>query len=135
MPQPLRALIIDDTALVRWALRQCLGALGFEVMTAGTRTEMLERLIGSGFRLVVASPSVGREDVIDLLETVRRQQPETAMILLTAGESIREPKAWGERTIVFEKPFSVDEVTAAARRLVPGCGAGYGSSNGGADDS
>ena len=117
-----RALVVDDTALVRWALHHSLHALGFEVVTAGTRTEMLERLIGSGFRLVVASPTVGREDVTDLLETVRRQQPETAMILLTADESIREPKTWGEQTLVFEKPFSVDEVRAAVHRLVPGCG-------------
>lgn len=115
-----RALIVDDTLLVRWALHESLGELGFEVMTAGTRAEMLEQLIGSGISLVVASPSMGREDVTDLLEMVRRQQPETAMILLTADESIREPKAWGERTIVFEKPFSVAEVRAAVQRLVPG---------------
>ncbi len=119
MPDQPRALVIDDSGLVRWALRQSLGALGFAVVTAGTRMEALEQLIGSEYGLVVASPAVAREDITDLLRMARRQRAETALILLAPREAIPTSEAWGERTVMIGKPFSVDDVTAAVLRLVP----------------
>jgi DNA-binding NtrC family response regulator len=112
-----RALVADDTRLIQWAIGGALEAEGFETATVSDRRELVDRLGRSSFDLVVASTTLGREDVSDLIDALCSRAPQTAVILLGEPEDPfvvhRCPGA-----VVFGKPFEVTEVVGTARRLL-----------------
>lgn len=113
---PRRAIVIDDSELVRWAISRALTAEGFAVEQAGTLAEAEAKLAGIEFDLVVAADSLEREDMGELLTTVRGDAGAAPLVLL--AEQARSP-AWrpSRVTSYVRKPFSIDEVLAAVRLL------------------
>ncbi len=92
-----RLLLVDDDSALLDSLAAWLGSLGYQVQCA-TDAAAARRLLQQGrYDLVLADLRLGEEDGFQVLQAVRRLQPETPVIILTgygtvetAVEAIRQ---------------------------------------------
>ena len=117
MPEPPRALVADETTLVRWALRRALTAAGFTVAEAGTREEVLETLVAHQYRLVVLPLALGFEDMEDIAQAIASPAGDTALIVLTENGKIPDSLRLHARVKAVDKPFSITSLVDAAMTL------------------
>jgi cyclic di-GMP phosphodiesterase len=114
-------LVVDDEPGVRRSLIRMLQAQGFTCFEAGTGVEALDVLDRVGdVQLIVSDMRMPEMDGMGLLEAVRRDFPETAVILLTG---------MSETTIAVDclhrgaadfllKPISMNELQARVARVL-----------------
>jgi putative two-component system response regulator len=114
-------LVVDDEPGVRRSLIRMLRAQGFTCFEAGTGVEALDVLDRVGdVQLIVSDMRMPEMDGMGLLEAVRRDFPETAVILLTG---------MSETTIAVDclhrgaadfllKPISMNELQARVARVL-----------------
>jgi response regulator RpfG family c-di-GMP phosphodiesterase len=114
-------LVVDDEPGVRRSLVRMLQAQGFTCFEAGTGVEALDVLDRIGdIQLIVSDMRMPEMDGIGLLEAVRREFPETAVILLSG---------MSETTIAVDclhrgasdfllKPISMNELQARVARVL-----------------
>lgn len=114
----LRALVVDDEALIRWSVGETLTALDMEVKLAATAAATLEVIATAAAPFDVVVLDLRLPDVSDLslLGRVREQFPAALVVLMTAfgtTEIIDEAMTMGVHA-VLNKPFELDEL----RRLL-----------------
>lgn len=117
----LRALVVNDVNLARWALCQALTGAGFAVTLADTIDGAVSA-IGSldALDVLVAPLTFPHGGVERLMDGVRDRWPAAAVILLATDIDPHVPTRAENRAIVLDTPFSVDDIVAAATRLLPG---------------
>jgi two-component system response regulator MprA len=122
MAELVRPLVVDDDALIRYALETLLFEEGFEVRTAQDGMEALTLLHG------------WRPDVIllDLMMpqmdgwTFRAHQlahPDVAKVPIVVLSGAHESKARAHElgaAAALSKPFELDDVVATVRRVIDG---------------
>jgi DNA-binding NtrC family response regulator len=83
---PLRILIVDDEALLRWALTETLAADGHEVAEAADAAAAVRAisLAANPFDIAILDLRLPDSRDLMLLSTVRRLTPRTRVILMTA---------------------------------------------------
>ena len=109
-------VVVDDEALIRWALSQGLLEAGFPVMAAETGKEakrLLETLAGTP-RVVILDLRL--PDVVDLslLREIRTRWPDVPVVMMTAHGSSEDATAAlriGAYSFV-SKPFDVPQMVA-----------------------
>jgi DNA-binding NtrC family response regulator len=115
--RPLRALIVDDEALIRWALSQQLARHGCEVVQADDGHRATESLAHEGpFDLVVLDYRLPAVAGPALVVAARHYYPHARIILMSALMSPDESTqaiASGASS-VLEKPFSLEAFTSVA---------------------
>ncbi len=112
-----RILVIDDTASVRAALVEILERHGYDAVPAPDGLSALRVLEGSGFDLIVTDVVMPHVGGLQLLELVRRLDPDVPVLVVT-GYATRDValEALGQGAAGFlEKPFRVDGLLAAVR--------------------
>jgi CheY-like chemotaxis protein len=115
----LKVLIADDEEDLVDVLRDRLEAYGFMVLTAGTGREALEKLATErvdGVFLDVKMPDL---DGLAALDEIRRRDPQTPIIILTASsrpQAAADALARGANAYVL-KPFEWDELKATIEQL------------------
>ncbi|MBI1967774.1 MAG: sigma-54-dependent Fis family transcriptional regulator [Gemmatimonadetes bacterium] len=116
-PQP-SILIIDDESGILDTLRILLKNEGFDVTTAQGGKAGLEQLRAAAPDIVLTDVRMPQVTGIDILETVRAQDPETPVILMTAQASLQTAiQAVNEGAFYYiQKPFSNDDMVAICRR-------------------
>ena len=117
--RPLRVLVVDDEALIRWSVSQTLAAAGMRVEQAGTGASALLALAGGPFDVVVLDLRLPDVDDLSLVAAVRRQSPESSIVLMTAfgnAEVIIAARLLGVRA-VLDKPFELDELTSVVHEV------------------
>ncbi len=120
IPTPLRAVVVNDVNLARWALHHALTNAGFAVTVAETMDEAAAAVAYlDTLDVVVVSLSYGPDSINRLLAHVSARRPEPAVILLATDVDPRVPLGADNRAIVLDTPFSMDDVVAAARRFTP----------------
>ena len=118
-PDPC-VLIVDDEALIRWALAETLGDHGFSVEQASTKAEAL-RLVADHckrFTTVLLDLRLPDSRDLQLLASLRSLMPATPVILMTvdsAPVTIQEALQLGAFRVV-QKPFEVTDMVALVRR-------------------
>ena len=117
---PWSALVIDDDPGVRQSLRLCLEADGARVQHVATpsgATDVLER---SAFDVIFLDLWLGPELGLNLLPEILRRQPGVGVIVVTAFASYETAVEAMRRGAVdyLPKPFTPEQVRAAARRVV-----------------
>ena len=112
----LRVLVVDDEPLIRWSLLETLEQSGHAVIEAGDRASAL-RSVGAAldpFDVVLLDYRLPDSNDLELLATIRRLAPASAVIMMTAfgtpEVTVGALQLGAFRVIA--KPFEVDEMAA-----------------------
>jgi DNA-binding NtrC family response regulator len=111
----LRILIVDDEPLIRWSLAETLTESGHAIAEAGDGESALRALgEGSPFDVVLLDYRLPDSNDLELLASIRRIAPESAVIVMTAfgtNDVVKGALDLGAFQ-VMAKPFEVHEVAA-----------------------
>ncbi|MDB5309138.1 MAG: response regulator with CheY-like receiver, AAA-type ATPase, and DNA-binding domain [Gemmataceae bacterium] len=114
------ALVIDDDPGVRQSIRLCLEPDNGRVLGVGTSAGAVDALDRQRFDVVFLDLWLGAESGLALLPEILRRQPGVGVIVVTAFatfESAVEAMKLGA-VDYLPKPFTPEQVRAAARRVV-----------------
>src|SRR4030042_6378272 len=120
MVDETRIMIIDDEPLIRITVQDALVAEGYKVITAETGGNGRTLLRENRADMVITDLRLPDMDGIQILREVKRFNPETHVILITAFGSIDSAvTAMKEGASEYlTKPFSMDELLLIVKRLV-----------------
>ena len=119
-------LIVDDDPEIRRALRRCLRGERYELITADSGDQALERLSDGPVDLVITDQRMPGMWGTDLLQEIRERLPRTPCAILTAFRTlsvIRDGIDAGAATILF-KPWKDGKLRSTVRHLLGGQAAG-----------
>ena len=109
-----RVLVIDDEPLVLRSVSMVLTSAGYEVESAASGAEALNRMKGEHFDLVVTDWKMPYMHGDRVAGEIRKRSPLTPVLLLTG--SIMEAPPSGFDAVLF-KPFSIHELREAVDHL------------------
>lgn len=116
----IRALVVDDEDSILQLLAMALRYEGWEVETASTGSEALEKLRSFGPDVAVLDIMLPDIDGLQVLSRMRSEGQLTPVLFLTALDSVDDRvnglTAGGDDYVV--KPFSLEELIARLRALV-----------------
>jgi len=112
-PTPV-VLVVDDEALIRWALSEGLAESGYTVRVASTGDEARRAVAGADSRPLIVLLDLRLPDVSDfsLLQDIRLARPDAMVLMMTAhgsDEDAAAARALGARDFIA-KPFDVSDV-------------------------
>ncbi|MFN0109167.1 MAG: sigma-54-dependent transcriptional regulator [Blastocatellia bacterium] len=116
-----RILIVDDEQAARVGLSEIISVWGYETQTAGDGLEALEIAAQFHPTAVVTDVFMPRLDGFGLLNRLREEHPETAVILLTGQGSIEDAvRAVKEEGAFyyFEKPINTRQLNVVLQRAI-----------------
>jgi two-component system, NtrC family, response regulator PilR len=108
----LHVLVVDDEPLIRWSLAETLQDAGHTVAEAGSAESALRTLTDGRFEVVLLDYRLPDSNDLNLLSTIRRLSPQSAVIMMTAfgtPEVTQGALALGAYRIV-PKPFEVHDM-------------------------
>lgn len=125
---PPRVLVVDDEALIRWALTDRLASAGCLVCEAGDGCSTLRYFREGAPQIDVVVLDVNLPDAngLDLLTQIRHLCPTCRVILMTAfrtPETLQRAQDNGAYDLL-SKPFDLDDMLQTVRRAVEGAGLG-----------
>jgi two-component system nitrogen regulation response regulator GlnG len=113
-------LVVDDEALIRWALTEALSAAGYSTIQAATGAETLTNLAENGDRPLVVLLDLRLSDVHDLslVRDVRRLRPDAPLIVMTAHGTVEDAEqVLAAGAVAFlTKPFDMTDAVGAVDR-------------------
>lgn len=90
-----RILVVDDEPNIRLLYSEELSEEGYEVVTAGTTAEAIEKLQEAEFSLAVLDIKLKNESGIDLLQKLVKERHEMPVILCSAFSCYKDDfSAW-----------------------------------------
>ncbi|NOX97199.1 MAG: sigma-54-dependent Fis family transcriptional regulator [Nitrospirae bacterium] len=113
-------LVVDDDSLIRKSLYESLRLEGYEVATASDGAEAEEKLKTTLCQIVIADVKMPTMDGVELLRRIKKNHPETAVILITGFGSIEsavEAMKQGAADYIT-KPIVDDEIKLTIRRIL-----------------
>ncbi len=118
--RPVRLLLVDDEAQILAALRRSLRREGYELVTAQTPREALERLQEQDFDAILSDHKMPGMTGLELLERAAHLQPTAARLLITGWSRAvsREQIAAAEIHAVLPKPWEDAELKDALRKAL-----------------
>ncbi len=105
-------LVVNDDALVRWALSKQLTARGIGVDVAASGSEARTRLSRGNYDMAFLDVELPDACGLDLLHEIRATYPRTRVVMLTCDPApATKQRAFGEgASQVIEKPFDLIEI-------------------------
>jgi two-component system response regulator MprA len=117
------ALVADDDPDVLDVVARGLTRLGMDVVRASTGAELIERLAHDGpFDLIVTDVNMPWMSGLEAIHATRAAGLRSAVIVMTALTNRRIPamvEALGAKAVLMRKPFALEELQAAASKLLP----------------
>jgi len=115
----VRALLVEDEALVALIAEEILSSLGFEVEVAATGEEALKSALRATPDLAVIDMGLPDIEGDVLAAKVRDAAPVTAILIATGYEpaSVREKLLGLSRVEILTKPYTDTDLSAAIGRL------------------
>ena len=113
-------LVVDDDPAASRLLREVLAKEGFQVETAGSGSEALEKAEAILFDVVLSDIRMPDLDGVEVLRGMKHLSPETVVIMMTAFGSIEtaiETIKEGAYDYI-SKPFKLDDVKLTVRRAL-----------------
>jgi DNA-binding NtrC family response regulator len=116
-----KLLIVDDEKNIRARLATFFKGCGHQVRTAENGQQALEELSeGEPIDLVLTDYKMAELDGLELLQQVKHQAPETAVILMTAYATIENAVATMKAGAFdyLPKPFSLEQIQYVVERAL-----------------
>jgi CheY-like chemotaxis protein len=117
---PLKVLVVDDEALIRWSVTETLTDSGYQVFEAGDGRGALEALrVGAPpIDVVLLDFRLPDSNDLDLLSTIRKLSPQSQVILMTAYGTPEVAKGALDLGAfrVVHKPFEMHEMATLVAR-------------------
>ncbi|MEW5946436.1 MAG: response regulator [bacterium] len=115
-----KILIIDDEEIILTNLTQALQENGFSVDPALSGEEALRKMKDTSYDLVITDLKLGEKSGLDVLDELRRENPDTPGVMMTAYGS---PEVAAEVDKIggveyIEKPFELEEMADIVHRLL-----------------
>lgn len=111
-----RVLVVDDDNLILIAMRELLGPMEYEVVTALSGAEALKAVSETKFDLLILDIVMPEMDGFQLCEKIRQtdSHKETPIIMLTAKSSDEDRRKGMEvgANLFLPKPFSPERLLA-----------------------
>jgi ATP-dependent Lon protease len=118
--QASRVLVVDDEEIARTNLEYILRKDGYQVASAASGLEALDRLKEHEFDLVLTDLKMEKMDGLQLLEAVKQSSPATDIIMITgyatvatAVDALRKGAAH-----YLSKPINLDELRSSVREII-----------------
>jgi len=114
---PPHILVVDDEAGIRYFLQRALTRDGYQVVAADSGEAALERIAAQEFDLVLVDLKMKGVGGMQVLAALRRQWPETSVIVITAHASLEtavEALRQGAHDYLF-KPCKTVELRESVR--------------------
>jgi len=113
-----RLLVVEDDAGVRTTIKTFLELEGYEVEAVSSTAEAIRRLGESEFPIVISDIYLDERTGLDVLAAARRQNPDCAVILMTARGTMETVMAatQGGAFDYIAKPFELDTLLKAVKR-------------------
>ena len=103
-----RILVVEDEAKVARALRDGLGAEGYDVVLAAAGEDGLSLAGSGGFDLVVLDLMLPGRDGIEILSELRRSGDPTPVLILTARDTVSDRVAGLDACLLYTSPSPRD---------------------------
>jgi DNA-binding NtrC family response regulator len=113
-----RLLVVEDDNSVRTTITTFLELEGYNVEAVGSTREAIERLNRDTYPIVLSDIYLDERTGLDVLRTAREQNPNCAVILMTARgsmETVMDATAHGAFDYIA-KPFELDDMLATIKR-------------------
>ena len=113
----VRLLIVDDEEIIQEVLGNLLAGAGYATRGARTAAEGLEKVREGSFNVILLDLMLPDRGGLDVLRALKKQDPDTPVILITAYGSI-ETAVQAMRLGAYDyitKPFKNDEVLMVIR--------------------
>ena len=115
-----RILVVDDEEAIRSGLAEVLREEGYEAFEAADANSALTRLRDEVFDLICTDVRMPGMDGLELVERVKRESPETEVIVITGFASLQSAVDAVKRGAedYLSKPFDLDEVRLTVKRAL-----------------
>jgi len=115
-------LVVDDERAIGIAIQRLLTGRGYEVDTALTGEDALEKLARRTYHLVITDLNLQGTTGMDVLRGVKEQHPDTAVVMITAygSEKIAVEAMKAGAADYVPKPFDNDELELVVDRVLEG---------------
>ena len=113
-----RLLVVEDDNAVRTTITTFLELEGYDVDAVASTREAIARLREGTYPIVISDIYLDERTGIDVLKTARQQNPDCAVILMTARgsmETVMSATQHGAFDYVA-KPFEIDTMLGVIRR-------------------
>jgi DNA-binding response OmpR family regulator len=110
-----KILVVDDEEVTRLSLAEILSLEGYQVASASSGEEALQKLEEETFDLVLADLVMKKVDGLQVMETAKRLSPDTVVIMLTAYGTL-ESAIQAMRRGAYDyliKPCGAQEIVAS----------------------
>ena len=120
MPKKIRILVVDDEAVMRDTMSDWLEEKGYNVVSVCSGMEAIEKVKTESFNVAFVDMKMPGLDGIEVLRAMKRVNPDTAVIIMTAYATIETAiKTMKEGAYNYlVKPFSLDEVELIVKTIV-----------------
>lgn len=117
---PYKLLVVDDEVSVTGALELVLKSAGYEVLTAQSIAEATSLMSGRYFDLIITDFRLSDATGIDLLAQIKKDSPDTEVILMSAYGSLEITIEAIKRGAFYylEKPYTPDSVLTLVERAL-----------------
>ncbi len=116
----LKIALVDDSIILRSAIKNVLESSGFEVaFEAGGSAELFSKLDGSGVGLILLDIFFPTENGLDILAKLKKHMPQVKVLIVTGLRQdtiLAEAQRLGADGVLY-KPFDTDELLSAIDRL------------------
>ncbi|MDD3581285.1 MAG: sigma-54 dependent transcriptional regulator [Desulfobacca sp.] len=113
-------LVVDDELIIRESLAGWLQRDGYQVETADHGAQALEKAAAKHYDIMLVDVKMPEMDGLTLLKHIKEQNPDTAVVMMTAYGSI-EDAVEAIKQGAFDyllKPFDLEELSLTIDRLV-----------------
>lgn len=116
-PYPHHVLLVEDELTLAKGLAMVMREEGYDVDIADTGRSALEKFAANGFDLLVADLRLPDIDGMDVIQHVRKGQPETKVVIITGYPSVSSAVQAVKMGVsdYLRKPFTDDEFMEAVK--------------------